>query len=167
MTDDEKAPYEAKNKADIERYNGQLTELKEKGYFTTEDGLKSTDLHVDPKKKYGEDCLLPKKPLSAYLFYTTENVNLLKEKENCTHPEAMKKCGQMWNELSAEGRQPYLDMHEKDALRYKEQMTSLDTNGYFIMKDGTKSSDHKDPKSKKRAKKSDDKGGKAKKQKTE
>jgi hypothetical protein len=46
-------------------------------------------------------------------------------------------------------------------------MTSLDTMGYFIMKDGSKSSDHKDPKSKKRAKKSDEKGGKAKKQKTE
>jgi hypothetical protein len=45
----------------------------------TEDGQKSTDLYVDPKKKYGEDCLLPRKPLSAYLFYTTENVNLLKE----------------------------------------------------------------------------------------
>jgi hypothetical protein len=59
---------------------------------------------VDPKKKYGEDCLLPKKPLAAYLFYTTENVNPLKEKENCTHTEAMKKCGQQWNQLSAEGR---------------------------------------------------------------
>ena len=41
----------------------------------TEDGQKSTDLYVDPKKKYGETCVVPKKPLSAYLFYTTENVN--------------------------------------------------------------------------------------------
>jgi hypothetical protein len=53
--------------------------LKDVGFFITKDGQKSTDLYVDPKKKYGEDCLLPRKPLSAYLFYTTENVNLLKE----------------------------------------------------------------------------------------
>ena len=86
----------------------------------TEDGQKSTDMYVDPKKKYGEDCLLPKKPLSAYLFYTTENVNQLKEKENCTHPQAMKKCGELWNALSSEGRQKYVDMHEQDLARYQE-----------------------------------------------
>jgi hypothetical protein len=61
------------------------------------DGKKSTDLSVlssvPAKKKYGDDCLLPKKPLSAYLCYTTENVNQLKENDNCTHTEAMKKCG--------------------------------------------------------------------------
>ena len=33
-------------------------------------------------------------------------------------------------------------MHEKDKLRYEEQVTSLDKQGYFIMDDGTKSSDH-------------------------
>jgi|TARA_B110001450_G_C17594604_1_gene470294 hypothetical protein len=79
-----------------------MAELEEKGYFTTADGVKSTDLYVDPKKKYGEDCVVPKKPLSAYLFFTTENVNKIKEKENCSHPEAMKKCGQIWNELEAD-----------------------------------------------------------------
>jgi hypothetical protein len=52
--------------------------LKDEGFFMTEDGQKSTDLYVDPKKKYGKDCLLPRKPLSGYLFYTTENVNLIK-----------------------------------------------------------------------------------------
>ena len=38
-------------------------------------GEKSTDQYIDPKKKYGETCVVPKKPLSAYLFFTTENVN--------------------------------------------------------------------------------------------
>jgi hypothetical protein len=38
----------------------------------TKDGQKSTDLYVDPKKKYGEDFLLPRKPSSGYLFFTTE-----------------------------------------------------------------------------------------------
>ena len=43
-------------------------------------------------------------------------------------------------------------MHEKDKIRYEEQVSSLDKNGFFIMDDGSKSSDHK-TNLKKRAKK--------------
>jgi len=47
-------------------------------------------------------------------------------------------------------------------------MKALDTNGYFMMPDGSKSSDHKNPKAnKKRSKKGEEKPGKAKKQKKE
>lgn len=56
-------------------------------------------------------------------------------------------------------------MHKKDIDRYNEQMKKLDTDGFFMMPDGSKSSDHKNPKSKKRAKKGEDKPGKAKSQK--
>lgn len=111
MTEDQKKPYLEKSKQDEERYKRQLTELDQNGFFMTEDGIKSTDLKVDPKKKYGELCVVPKKPLSAYLFYTTENVNKIKEKEGCTHPEAMKKCGELWNKLNAEDRKTYEDKH--------------------------------------------------------
>lgn len=68
-----------KNKLDEERYKRQLAELEEKGFFITDDGTKSTEVKVDLKKMFGDTALLPKKPLSAYLFYTTANVNLLKE----------------------------------------------------------------------------------------
>ena len=119
LSDADKEPYIAKSKADEGRFKDQMKELEEKGFFTTVDGQKSTDLYVDPKKKYGEDCVVPKKPLSAYLFFTTENVNKIKEKENCSHPEAMKKCGQIWNELEADKKCIYTAKHDKDAERYK------------------------------------------------
>lgn len=154
MSDEAKKPYLDKNKQDEERYKRQLAELESKGYFTTEDGQKSTDLYVDPKKKYGETCVVPKKPLSAYLFYTTENVNSLKEKEGCTHPEAMKKCGELWNKLSEDEKKKYEQKHDKDVLRYKQQIEDLDKKGFFIMDDGSKSSDHQ-AKLKKRSKKGD------------
>jgi hypothetical protein len=114
LTDEDKKPYAAKASADEQRYKNQLAELEEKGYFTAADGTKSTDMYVDPKKKYGEDCVVPRKPLSAYLFYTTENVNKIKEKENCSHPEAMKKCGQIWNNLEADEKKKYEDKHQVD-----------------------------------------------------
>lgn len=160
LTDAQKAPYLEKSRLDDERYKRQLKELEQNGFFMTEDGIKSTDLKVDPKKKYGETCVVPKKPLSAYLFYTTENVNLIKEKEGCTHPEAMKKCGELWNKLSADEKKYYEDKHDKDALRYKQQSEDLDKNGFFIMDDGSKSSDHQ-AKLKKRGKKSEASDAKA------
>lgn len=118
LSEEEKKPYVEKSKQDEARYKKQLADLEANGFFMTEDGQKSTDLYVDPKKKYGERCVVPKKPLSAYLFYTTENVNRLKEKEGCTHPEAMKKCGELWNKLTPEEKKAYEDAHEKDVLRY-------------------------------------------------
>lgn len=118
LSDEDKKPFVAKSEADNQRYQKQLKDLEANGFFMTEDGQKSTDLYIDPKKKYGERCVVPKKPLSAYLFYTTKNVNLLKEKEGCTHPEAMKKCGELWNKLTPEERKEYEDSHEKDVLRY-------------------------------------------------
>lgn len=118
LSENQKKPYSDKAKQDESRYQAQLKELETKGFFMTADGQKSTDLFVDPKKKYGSSCMLPKKPLSAYLFYTTENVNKIKEKDGCSHPEAMKKCGEIWNSLSDAEKQKYYDMHSKDVVRY-------------------------------------------------
>ena len=71
LSDEDKQPFIAKSTLDDERYKKQMAQLKEDGFFMTEDGKKSTELHVDPKKKYGADVKLPKKPLSAYLYFAT------------------------------------------------------------------------------------------------
>ena len=118
MSDAEKEPYAARSKGDEERYKKQLRELETNGFFLTEDGVKSTDLKVDPKKKFGADVILPKKPLSAYLFYTTENVNKIKDEQSCTHTEAMKKCGELWNSLEPEKKAKYEGQHNNDVTRY-------------------------------------------------
>ena len=59
----------------------------------TEDGIKSTDLYfIDSKKRIGSDVILPSKAQSAYFFFIRENVNKIKDEQNCTHADAMKKC---------------------------------------------------------------------------
>ena len=143
LTEQDKLPYTQKAKEDEERYKKQVKELETQGFFMTQDGKKSTELYVDPKKKYGEDCVVPKKPMSAYLFYTTSNVSKIKEKEGCTHPEAMKKCGEDWNKFTDADKQVYSEQQKKDLLRYQEQLNMLDKEGFFLMDDGSKSSDHK------------------------
>mgnify|MGYP001097678687 CR=1 FL=1 len=107
MTDAEKEPYTKSAKLDEERYKKQLKDLETLGYFMTEDGTKSTDLYVDPKKKYGEDCVVPKKPMSSYLYFTLANAKIVKEKYSCSHMDALKKCGALWTSLSAEEKLPY------------------------------------------------------------
>lgn len=108
----------AKHEADLLRYKTQLNELEEKGFFTDAAGGKSTDIPVDPKKKFGKDCVLPKKPLSCYLFFTMDQVNKIKEKEKCTHPEAMVRCGKIWNVMTEDDKKNYTDKHNLDAIRY-------------------------------------------------
>ena len=44
MTDLDKKPYTDAREAEIIRREKQMAEMEEKGYFTTEDGIKSTDL---------------------------------------------------------------------------------------------------------------------------
>jgi len=74
-------------------------------------------MDVDPKKRFGKDVFLPKKPLSAYLYYTGENVNKVKEKNGITHVEAMRKCAEIWNGMTDKDKKKYNDMHDKDVKR--------------------------------------------------
>ena len=115
----------------------------------------------DLKKKYG-DVVLPKKPMSGYICYTTHNVNRVKEEHKIPHTEAMSKCGELWNKLPANEKKKYDDMHDKDVIRYENQLKELEKKGYFTMEDGSKSSDHT-PKVKKQTAKNDPKDDKVEK----
>jgi hypothetical protein len=64
--------------------------------------------------------------------------------------------------LDTEGKGPYEKKHNQDADRYKKQCDELDKNGFFMMADGSKSSEHK-AKLKKRAKKGEKEEKKAEK----
>ena len=79
-------------------YEQQLKEFESKGFFTNQDGTKA--LETDPKKKYGKDVVLPKRPKSAYSHFMSINIGLIKSKIECKSEEAMKECGKQWKEMS-------------------------------------------------------------------
>ena len=58
MSDEEKQPYYTLAERDVERYDREVLELRTQGWFTNEDGVKSTDLKRklsrDDKKKAAE-----------------------------------------------------------------------------------------------------------------
>ena len=54
----------------------------------------------------------------------------------------MRKAGEVWSGMSTKERSKYEKLHEEDKKRYEKQLEELNNNGYFMMEDGTKSSDH-------------------------
>lgn len=57
-------PYEAKNKADIARFEMQQKMLTSKGYFMLDDGKKSSEV-----RKPTKDDIRPKKAASAWTHF--------------------------------------------------------------------------------------------------
>jgi hypothetical protein len=80
-------------------------------------------------------------------------VNKIKEKEKCTHLDAMRKAGEIWNKMMDKEKKKYGDMVAKDQNRYYKQLAELNKKGFFILEDGTKSSDYTNGKKGKRQKK--------------
>jgi len=85
-----------------------MAELEKKGYFITEDGVKSTDLPVDAKKKWGKDIVEPTRPLSAYNAFQAKMRGEIKAKNpDAKHTEIFGLLAKEWDKLSEKQRQPY------------------------------------------------------------
>ena len=98
MTDDQKKPFVDLNEKDIKRYDKQLADLEKKGFFMTEDGVKSTDLPVDVKKKWGKDVVQPKRAMSAYnAFQAAERDACKARNPDAKHTEMFSLLSKEWD----------------------------------------------------------------------
>lgn len=103
MSDKDKQPYEAMKEKDAKRLEKQIAEREKKGYFTFEDGTKSTDpankdrvRHEKKEKKEKGDkkaaeseeeeelIRKPKRGLSSYMYFSNEFIKKLREKKSDT-----------------------------------------------------------------------------------
>ena len=150
MTDAQKKPSEAQQAQDKVRYERQIKEFEEKGHFTNADGsictatTGSSAPKMDPRKKFGDDVVQPKKPLSPYIIFVQKiQADVRKEmSESTPYKDVIRKCGEKWKQLSEEEKKPYMEAQEKDKQRYQKELNHLMTHGYFLMEDGSKSSDY-------------------------
>ena len=100
---------------------------------------------------------MPKKPISSYFFFNTEYGAKLRA-ENPTNT-SMKYIAPLvkekWDTMDEQHRKPYEDMAEKDKLRFQKEKKMLDDHGYFMLADGSKSTDPQNiPKKKRKSTKS-------------
>ena len=138
---------------DKTRYERQLSEREKKGFFTLEDKSKSTDpenAKLFKKKKSTSDTeeevkeLKPKRAVSAYIYFATEfNEKTRKEKPELKITEISVLAGKKWGQMSDAEKRPYLEKHEQDKARQEKQQQTFEKKGYFILEDGSKSTDEK------------------------
>jgi hypothetical protein len=153
ISDKEKAQFEKMAEEDKIRHEKQVAEREKKGYFTLEDKSKSTDpenakLFKKKKSKDAdeddghEEILQPKRAISAYIYFSQEFI----EQARKSHPdkkqsEYMGMAGSKWSEMSESQKKPYNDMNAVDKVRQEKQEAELAKKGFFVLADGSKSTD--------------------------
>lgn len=77
----------------------------------------------------------PPRPLNAFVFFRKTF------RSNYPHVKTdfQNQSNEKWKRLSAKGKQPFYRMAEEDSMRYKNQLQELNEKGFYIGKDGNKS----------------------------
>ena len=157
METKDKQKYIKMNENDKKRFDKQVAELKKHGYYTLEDGSKSTDpqnaalLKVKVKKgkkdKGKDDSESdeddshppPKKAISAWGFFNAEMAK--KFAAEGKQKEAFQLASELWNKMTDAEKKPYNDKNAKDKTRVERQTAELKKHGYYLLDDGSKSTD--------------------------
>lgn len=138
MGEKEKAPYEKLHEKDVTKVAKQAAEREKKGYFTLDDGSKSTDptnaklfkpakisksskTAAAKKTDDDEEKCKPNRPQSAYLYFSTEYSKKLREK----HPEEKSLTffgplvKQKWDSMTDEDKKTYNALNAADKVRHE------------------------------------------------
>lgn len=140
MSDEQKRPFFELQEADRRRYNREMKEFEELGYFVNSQGVKSTDIALC-KPKFKKDVVMPKKVCTPYSHYVKSQFRAMQQ----AHPslsfvEISKQLSIRWNEQMTDfEKKPYHDLADIDRSRYDREYQDLLTKGYFMTVDGVKS----------------------------
>lgn len=142
-----KEEYEKISAKDKQRYEQELNQIHEHGFFMV-DGVKSCDILVNDKGKRikekfpGYKGVEPKRPTTAYFFFSVPKSQELREKDKMKLTESTKAASELWKKMSEIEKEPFVKQAEEDQERYNRQVAEIASQGYFLLPDGkTKSSD--------------------------
>lgn len=109
------------------------------------------------KKTVKKDKNAPKKPLTAYVFFSIEErSNILKDDPNINFGDISKKLSEKWKSLSENEKIPYINKSNEDKERFKKEMDE-----YKISESDEDIEENKKSEKKKRKKKNKDEPKKA------
>lgn len=150
LKDEQKYVYLTKASQDKLRYEREMNELGAQGWYKNKDGKDSRDFYKVPSpraknidkrsngdkeanetsnKKKGskaekDDVVRPKKPLTAFIFFSLENWSkVLKKNPDIKPTEILKQNGEDWKSLSETLKKNYEGMVEKDKVRFEKEKT--------------------------------------------
>ena len=117
------------------------------------DGQQSNEV-VPSNAKFLDHVVVPTKCKSNYMFFMmSAQKDIRQQNPDLKLVEISKLIGEQWHNLSDDEKEKFSQIVLKDKLRYEEQVQDLLTKGYFIMQDGSKSSEHQKKIKKKREEK--------------
>ena len=128
-----KARKEAKEQEKIEKLQHEKEEAL-KMYKSSKEAVANAPSPIDDisvltdntkgsKKK--KDPNAPKRALSAYNYFLTENQQKIKDSmkgEDIKQTDVLKEVGRQWKELSDKKKQKYVKLADKDKARYNKEM---------------------------------------------
>lgn len=65
-----------------------------------------------------KDQVKPSRILTSYIYFATEQIPLLKERDGVKHQDAMKRVGEVWGSLTEVEKAPYIKKSKDDEKRY-------------------------------------------------
>lgn len=156
LTDAQRQAYDKHVEEDKKRYEKEMKEFEELGYFFNADGVKSTLLTKAGKVlEFEKGTVMPKGVKPAYFHFQSEQVTEIKKKlkpdERYDFGNNGREIASKWNAMSPKQKKKYEKMQDKDKKRYEDQVDEIRKNGYFLTKDGVKSTEL--PEKKKKVKK--------------
>jgi len=124
MSAEKRKKYEEKAKLDKQRYQDEVKEYLAKGG-------KKEDFKKERKttKKVKKDPNAPKRPSTAYIFFSKEMRHKLKtDNPKASFTEAGKIIGLQWKELDEAGKQKYHQLAEADKMRFEKEKGEYEQN---------------------------------------
>jgi len=123
------------------RFERETKEFADNGFYVNTDGVKSTDLKVE-LKNFPKETVLPKKSLSAYFHFSVETAKEIRlANPSIKIGEVGSQVKAKWDGLSDAKKKPYEKLADDDKARMEKERDQLCTYGYFIDKDGVRSTE--------------------------
>lgn len=115
LSEVQKEPYHQASTEDKIRYEREMKQFTEKGFFINSKGENSTD-HFVPKLT--DDVVQPKRGLSSFMFFSMEEQTKLRTLFPGSSTTIIQtKVGEAWNKLSEKEAKRFNDMAAKDKIR--------------------------------------------------
>jgi hypothetical protein len=122
LSDGQKAPFQKKYKAEMEKFNKKLEKYKTtKEYAAFQKKKEEHKVNTVKKAKFKKDENAPTRPLSAYMLYSADERDDLVA-DGMSHKDAMSELGKMWGKLSAAKKKTYEDKAAALKAKYTKQV---------------------------------------------
>lgn len=116
LSEEDRKPYEAKAKQAKAEYTAAMAKYKV-------EHPNNSDEERPKKRRKKKDKDAPKKPCSAFVWFSKEQRPIIKKKNmNASFGDMGRLIGAAWQKLGEEDRKPYQKKAEEDKIRYGEEM---------------------------------------------